>query len=88
MPDLGSRYLGFPLRTPLVASSSPLTGTLDGLRQLEDAGASAVVLPSLFEEELVHDALVLHGALEEGSESFAEARTFLPEPGHYESALD
>jgi dihydroorotate dehydrogenase (fumarate) len=88
VPDLGSRYLGFALRTPLVASSSPLTGTLDGLRQLEDAGASAVVLPSLFEEELVHDALVLHGALEEGSESFAEARTYLPEPGHYESALD
>jgi dihydroorotate dehydrogenase (fumarate) len=85
---LGSRYLGFSLRTPLVASSSPLTGTLDGLRQLEDGGASAVVLPSLFEEELLRDALALHGALEEGSESFAEARSYLPEPLRYESTLD
>jgi len=85
---LGSRYLGFELRTPLVASASPLTGTLDGLRTLEDAGASAVVLPSLFEEELVQDALTLHGALEEGGESFAEARSYLPEPVHYESVLD
>jgi dihydroorotate dehydrogenase (fumarate) len=88
VPNLGSRYLGFQLRTPLVASSSPLTATLDGLRRLEDGGASAVVLPSLFEEELVRDALALHSALTEGSESFAEAQTYLPEPAHYESGLD
>jgi dihydroorotate dehydrogenase (fumarate) len=50
--DLSSHYLGFVLRTPLVASSSPLTGSLDGLRRLEDAGVAAVVLPSLFEEQL------------------------------------
>jgi dihydroorotate dehydrogenase (fumarate) len=52
MADLRTRYLGLDLRSPLVASSSPLTGTLDGLRRLEAAGAGAVVLPSLFEEEL------------------------------------
>jgi dihydroorotate dehydrogenase (fumarate) len=52
MADLGTRYLGMELRSPLVASSSPLTGSLDGLRRLEGAGAGAVVLPSLFEEEL------------------------------------
>jgi dihydroorotate dehydrogenase (fumarate) len=52
MGDLRTHYLGLELRTPLVASSSPLTGTLDGLKRLEDAGAGAVVLPSLFEEEL------------------------------------
>ena len=52
MADLRTRYLGMELRSPLVASSSPLTGTLDGLRRLEAAGAGAVVLPSLFEEEL------------------------------------
>jgi dihydroorotate dehydrogenase (fumarate) len=52
MADLRARYLGLDLRTPLVASASPLTGTLDGLRRLEDAGAAAVVLPSLFEEQL------------------------------------
>jgi dihydroorotate dehydrogenase (fumarate) len=51
MADLRTRYLGMELRSPLVASSSPLTGSLDGLRRLEAAGAGAVVLPSLFEEE-------------------------------------
>jgi len=52
MADLRTRYLGMELRSPLVASSSPLTGSLDGLRRLEAAGVGAVVLPSLFEEEL------------------------------------
>ena len=52
MADLRTRYLGLELPSPLVASSSPLTGSLDGLRRLEAAGAGAVVLPSLFEEEL------------------------------------
>jgi dihydroorotate dehydrogenase len=52
MADLRTRYLGLELRSPLVASSSPLTGTLDGLARLEAAGAGAVVLPSLFEEDL------------------------------------
>jgi dihydroorotate dehydrogenase (fumarate) len=56
MADLRTRYLGMDLRSPLVASSSPLTGTLDGLRRLEAAGAGAVVLPSLFEEELAAHA--------------------------------
>jgi dihydroorotate dehydrogenase (fumarate) len=57
MPDLQSRYLGLRLRSPLVASSSPLTGRLATLRQLEDAGAGAVVLPSLFEEQLTAESL-------------------------------
>jgi dihydroorotate dehydrogenase (fumarate) len=56
MADLRTRYLGMELRSPLVASSSPLTGSLDGLRRLEAAGAGAVVLPSLFEEELADAA--------------------------------
>jgi dihydroorotate dehydrogenase (fumarate) len=58
------------------------------LRRLEDAGAAAVVLPSLFEEELVRDALRLHDVLEEGTESFAEAQTYLREPAHYTNELD
>ncbi|HTY19711.1 MAG TPA: dihydroorotate dehydrogenase-like protein [Myxococcota bacterium] len=78
--DLRSRYLGLELRTPLVASSSPLTGTLDGLRRLEDAGAGAAVLPSLFEEQIEGEALALHGALEAGTGIFAEALDYLPEP--------
>jgi dihydroorotate dehydrogenase (fumarate) len=53
--DLGTSYLGLELRSPLVASSSPLTGSLDGLRRLEEAGAGAVVLPSLFEEQVSHE---------------------------------
>ena len=56
MADLRTRYLGLELQSPLVASSSPLTGSLDGLRKLEAAGAGAVVLPSLFEEELAEEA--------------------------------
>ncbi|HEX2374627.1 MAG TPA: dihydroorotate dehydrogenase-like protein, partial [Actinomycetota bacterium] len=55
MADLRTRYLGLELRSPLVASSSPLTGSLDGLARLEAAGAGAVVLPSLFEEELAEE---------------------------------
>jgi dihydroorotate dehydrogenase (fumarate) len=56
MADLRTRYLGLELRSPLVASASPLTGTLDGLKRLEAAGAGAVVLPSLFEEDLADEA--------------------------------
>ena len=56
MADLRTRYLGLELQSPLVASASPLTGSLDGLRRLEVAGAGAVVLPSLFEEELAEEA--------------------------------
>jgi dihydroorotate dehydrogenase (fumarate) len=85
MVELTSRYLGTRLRTPLVASSSPLTGTLDGLRRLEDAGAAAVVLPSLFEEQLTADALAVHGALEAGTGVFAEALDYLPEQGSYDT---
>ena len=56
MTDLRTRYLGLELRSPLVASSSPLTGALESLRELETAGAGAVVLPSLFEEDLAGEA--------------------------------
>ena len=62
MADLRTRYLGLELRSPLVASSSPLTGTLDGLRRLEAAGAGAVVLPSLFEEDLAEETRAGRGA--------------------------
>ena len=88
MPELSSRYLGLALRTPLVASSSPLTATLDGLRRLEDAGAAAVVLPSLFEEELTADALAVHDALEAGTGVFAEALDYLPQQDSYATGPD
>lgn len=82
-PDLSSDYLGLSLGSPLVASSSPLTGTLDGLRRLEDAGAAAAVLPSLFEEELSHGASEVDRMLETGAESFAEALSYFPDLPDY-----
>jgi dihydroorotate dehydrogenase (fumarate) len=78
MVDLSTRYLGLDLRSPIVASASPLTRDPDVARQLEDAGAAAIVLPSLFEEEILHDERQLHGALEAGTEHFAEALDYFP----------
>ena len=57
--DLSTRYLGLDLRTPLVASAGPLTGRIHSLKALEDAGVAAVVLPSLFEEQVIHDELMI-----------------------------
>jgi dihydroorotate dehydrogenase (fumarate) len=73
MVDLHSRYLGLDLRSPLVASASPLTGGLDGLRRLEAAGAAAVVLPSLFEEQLTLEANQVERLLEGGAGSLSAA---------------
>jgi dihydroorotate dehydrogenase (fumarate) len=88
MPDLSTRYLGLSLKGPLVASSSPLTGNLDDLRRLEDAGAAAVVLPSLFEEEVSHEATQLDRMFSMGADSHGEASGYFPEPVDYESAPD
>jgi dihydroorotate dehydrogenase (fumarate) len=77
-PDLRTTYLGLELRSPLVASASPLTGELDGLRRLQDAGAAAAVLPSLFEEQLTHDQLELDRLLETTSEHVGEAQSYFP----------
>jgi len=81
--DLTTTYMGMQLRTPLVPSASPLTEEIDGLRRLEDAGAAAVVLHSLFEEQLVHDRLELHHHLTSTADSFSEATSFFPEPGEF-----
>lgn len=86
--DLRTRYLGLDLASPLVASASPLTGALDSLRELEAAGAAAVVLPSLFEEQLEHDQVELHEALEHGAHSFGEALTYFPEMDDYNTGPD
>jgi dihydroorotate dehydrogenase (fumarate) len=79
MPDLSTVYLGLDLRNPVVASASPLTGDLGSLLALEEAGVGAVVLPSLFEEQIERDELAVHAALELGAHSFGEALTYLPE---------
>ncbi len=83
MIDLKTTYLGLPLRTPLVASASPLSQEIDGIRQLEDAGASAVVLYSLFEEQLQQESFELEHHLSEGTNSFAEAASFFPQPDEF-----
>ena len=78
--DLTTTYLGLKLRTPLVPSASPLSEEISNIRRMEDAGASAVVLHSLFEEQLTRDRYELHFHLTQGTESFAEALTYFPEP--------
>jgi dihydroorotate dehydrogenase (fumarate) len=78
MIDLSTTYLGLKLRTPLVISASPLSHDLDSIRRLEAAGASAVVLFSLFEEQLRQEELELESHLSAGTESFAESLTYLP----------
>jgi len=81
--DLRTRYLGMQLRTPLVASASPLSHEISGIRELEDAGASAVVLYSLFEEQLHKEALELELHLNAGTESFAESITYFPHSSEF-----
>jgi dihydroorotate dehydrogenase (fumarate) len=83
MIDLSTTYLGLQLRTPLVASASPLSQEIDGIRRLEDAGASAVVLYSLFEEQLQQETFELEHHLAEGTNSFAEATSFFPQPDEF-----
>jgi dihydroorotate dehydrogenase (fumarate) len=78
MADLRTSYLGLDLRTPLVASASPLTGSLDGLRRLEAAGAAAVVLPSLFEEQLTLEAREVGRLLEGGAGSLSRRSPSTP----------
>ncbi len=88
MIDLRTRYLGIELRSPIVASASPLTGELDTARAIEDAGAAAIVLPSLFEEEILHEELEFNRALEAGTEHFAEALDYFPPMSELTSAGD
>ena len=81
--DLTTHYLGMKLRSPLVVSASPLSEDVDNIRRMEDAGAAAVVLYSLFEEQLSQDRLELHRNLENGTNSFAESLSYFPEPHEF-----
>jgi dihydroorotate dehydrogenase (fumarate) len=86
MTELSTDYMGLALRNPLVASASPLSRTVDGVRQLADAGVGAVVLYSLFEEQLRHEAALNARLADAGTESFAESLSYFPavaeaEPG-------
>jgi dihydroorotate dehydrogenase (fumarate) len=81
--DLSTTYMGMTLANPLVASASPLSEEIDNIKRLEDAGAAAVVLYSLFEEQLSREQMALYHHLSQGTESFAEAVTYFPEPPEF-----
>ena len=83
MIDLSTKYLGLSLSSPLVVSASPLSRDIDGICRLEDAGASAVVLYSLFEEQLRQEEVDLQYHLSAGTESFAESLTYFPQPSEF-----
>ncbi|HSR51547.1 MAG TPA: dihydroorotate dehydrogenase-like protein [Acidobacteriota bacterium] len=83
MTDLTTSYMGLELKNPLVASASPLSESVDNYRRLEDAGVSAVVNYSLFEEEITHESYELHHYLTQGTESFAESLSYFPEPDYF-----
>ncbi|PIE83393.1 MAG: dihydroorotate dehydrogenase [Candidatus Contendobacter odensis] len=81
--DLRTTYMGMELAHPIIASSSPLSGTEADIKRLEDAGASAVVMFSLFEEQLQHDSAALEHLMTAGTESFAESLNYFPDMDDY-----
>ncbi len=81
--DLTTTYLGLRLKNPLVASASPLTRDIDSIRRLEDAGAAAVVLPSIFEEQIRHETEETERLVEKGSDSNPEAMSYFAPAAHH-----
>jgi dihydroorotate dehydrogenase (fumarate) len=88
MIDLSTTYLGLKLKNPLVASASPLCEDVDNIRRMEDAGAAAVVLHSLFEEQIDFESQHLDRFLSQGTESFAESLSYFPAMGNYRLGPD
>jgi dihydroorotate dehydrogenase (fumarate) len=86
--DLTTRYLGLDLRSPIVASAAPKNSDPAMAARLEAAGVGAIVLPSLFEEEIVSEEIELHGALEQGTDQFIEAPTYFPAMGTFVGTAD
>jgi dihydroorotate dehydrogenase (fumarate) len=83
MIDLSTKYLGLALKNPLVVSASPLSQEIDNLRRMEEAGAAAVVMHSLFEEQITQESRELDAQLSHGTESFAESLTYFPDLSSY-----
>jgi dihydroorotate dehydrogenase (fumarate) len=81
--DLTTTYMGLTLKNPLVASASPISQRVEDIKKLEDHGAAAVVLFSIFEEQIHHDAEALDHLLTAGTDSFAEALSYFPEADSY-----
>lgn len=86
--DLSTNYLGLKLKNPIVASAGPLSHTVDSMKRLEDAGTAAIVMYSLFEEQIAHEAAELDHYLNYGKESFAEALTYFPGAQEYNVGPD
>jgi dihydroorotate dehydrogenase (fumarate) len=86
--DLSTNYLGLKLRSPLVPAASPLSEDVSSIKEMEDAGAAAVVLYSLFEEQLRRDRAELAHNMEQGTFSYAEALTYFPEPEEFNLGPD
>jgi len=86
--DLATRYLGLALKNPLVASASPLNAEIANIRALEDAGAAAVVLPSMFEEQLEKEEEWAEQLIHGPAESFPEALSYFPKPADYHPGPD
>ena len=86
--DLGTRYLGLALRNPIIASASPLTGDVGAIRQLEDSGAGAVVLPSLFEEQIREEERLVDVLISVGADSSPETGSYFPAAIAYNSGPD
>ncbi len=86
--DLSTTYLGLKLRSPLMPSACPLTRELDEIKRAEDAGAGAIVLPSVFEEQLKREDAELNAMLEQGTESYAESLSYFPQVGDFRLGPD
>jgi len=86
--DLSTRYMGLDLKHPIVASASPLTGSIDSLKRLQEAGVAAVVLPSLFEEQIEHEEMAAYNLMNYGAELSPEAHGFFPEMQNYPTGPD
>jgi dihydroorotate dehydrogenase (fumarate) len=86
--DLGTTYLGFKLASPVIPGASPLADDLDTIRRLEDAGAPAVVLRSLFEEQIVSEQMAEHLQIDSHAESFPEAASYFPGPESFALRTD
>ncbi len=86
--DLSTEYMGLQLKNPLVPSSSPLSHNIDSIRRLEDAGAAAIVMYSLFEEQITLESYYLDYYLDHGTESYSEARSYFPEMDDYNVGPD
>ncbi len=86
--SLRTKYLGLDLKNPLVASAGPLTGRIDTLMKLEEAGVAAVVLPSLFEEQITREEVEIALLYDFNNEGFAEAQSYLPEMENYHTGPD